>query len=228
MDAIARAGDPPVCLLQCFSDYPAKPADQNLRVMTTFEKVFGVPAGFSDHTEGYAVTAAAIALGAHIVEKHFTLDRGLPGPDHKASLEPDQLTAMVTAVRDVEAALGDGIKRPQGAELETRIHARKSIVARVDIPKGKTLTQSDLTVRRPGTGLSPALLPKVLGRRTRNFLIAGALLDLEIAANRYRNHGALRIWHLPAIVAAPLRNARNRFRLIRRWSASFCTSWSYD
>ena len=164
MDAINGAGDPPVCLLQCFSDYPAKPADQNLRVMDTLEKAFGVPAGFSDHTEGYSITAAAIALGAHIIEKHFTLDQALPGPDHKASLRPDQLTAMVMAIRNVEDALGDGIKRPRGAELETRIHARKSIVARVDVPKGKVLTQDDLTMRRPGTGLSPALLPKVLGR----------------------------------------------------------------
>ena len=182
LDAIAGAGDPPICLLQCFTDYPAKPSDQNLRVMATLESAFGVPAGFSDHTEGYVVTAAAVALGAHVVEKHFTLDRELPGPDHKASLEPDQLAAMVIAIRDVEAALGDGIKSPRGAELENRVHARKSIVARVDIPQGKLLVESDLAVRRPGSGLSPALLSTLIGRRTRSSIASGTIIDFESLA----------------------------------------------
>ena len=177
MEEIVKSGDPPVSLLQCFSDYPANPADQNLMAMRTFESVFHVPAGFSDHTSGITVAAGAIGVGAHIVEKHFTLDQSLPGPDHKASLPPDQLAAMVAALRDVEAALGDGIKIPRGAEIETRKFARKSIVARVDIPAGKVLAREDLSVMRPGTGLSPAQLPMVVGRQVRHAIDAGSLLD---------------------------------------------------
>jgi N,N'-diacetyllegionaminate synthase len=147
--------------------------------MNIYENAFGVPAGFSDHTEGYAVTAAAIALGARLVEKHFTLDRNLPGPDHKASLSPQGLRDMVQAIRDVEAALGDGIKQPRGTELNTRIHARKSIVARRDIPAGKVLEASDMAVQRPGTGLASALLPVLVGRRAASAIAAGTLLTLE-------------------------------------------------
>lgn len=179
LDEIRAAGDPPVSLLQCYSDYPARPENQNLRVINTLERAFGVPVGFSDHTEGYAVTAAAIAIGARLVEKHFTLDRNLPGPDHKASLEPQGLHEMVRAIRDAEAALGDGIKEPRGAELNTRIHARKSIVAGRDISAGKILEAGDLVIRRPGTGLAPALLPSLIGRRSAHDLAAGALLTLE-------------------------------------------------
>lgn len=179
LDEIRASGNSPISLLQCYSDYPARPEYQNLRVMNIYENAFGVPAGFSDHTEGYAVTAAAIALGARLVEKHFTLDRNLPGPDHKASLSPQGLRDMVQAIRDVEAALGDGIKQPRGTELNTRIHARKSIVARRDIPAGKVLEASDMAVQRPGTGLASALLPVLVGRRAASAIAAGTLLTLE-------------------------------------------------
>lgn len=182
LEAVVAAGDPPVCLLQCFSNYPASARDQNLRVMVTFEAAFGVPAGYSDHTEGCYVTAAAVALGARIVEKHFTLDRNMPGPDHKASLEPHELLQMVRAIRDVEAAVGDGVKVPRGAELDTRIYARKSIVARRDIAVGKVLEQGDLAVMRPGTGLAPSLLPMLVGRRSNRAIAAGTLLELDSLA----------------------------------------------
>jgi len=148
-------------------------------VIANLEASFGVPAGYSDHTEGHAVTAAAIALGAHVVEKHYTLARDMEGPDHKASLEPHELKAMVQAIRDVEAALGDGVKVPRGNELNTRIHARKSIVARKAIAEGHVLSDDDLAVMRPGTGLSPSLLPLLVGRRARKAIAAGTLLDME-------------------------------------------------
>jgi sialic acid synthase SpsE len=147
------------------SNYPADPALTNLRVMDTFARAFGTAVGLSDHSTGLTVAIAAVARGAAYVEKHFTLDRSLPGPDHQASLLPDELRALVTAIRDVEAALGDGIKRPAPSELPVRDVARKSLIAARDLPAGAVLRREDLAVLRPGTGLSPAALPAVLGRR---------------------------------------------------------------
>lgn len=182
LDTIAAAGGPPVCLLQCYSDYPSRPQDQNLRVMASLQAAFGVPAGFSDHTEGLTVTVAAVALGACIIEKHFTLDREMAGPDHRMSLEPGELAQLVSAIRDAQAALGDGVKRPQGSELETRIHARKSIVAAVDIGEGEALTGDMLAIRRPGSGLAPSSLPLLIGRRARHAIAAGSLIGLDSLA----------------------------------------------
>ena len=153
-------------LLQCVSNYPADPALSNLRVMDSFARAFGAPVGLSDHSTGLTVAIAAVARGAAYVEKHFTLDRSLPGPDHQASLLPDELRALVAAIRDVESALGDGVKRPVPSELPVRDVARKSLVAARDLPAGAVLGREDLDVLRPGTGLSPAALPVVLGRRT--------------------------------------------------------------
>ena len=160
------AGATDLAILQCVSNYPADPALTNLRVMDAFARAFGAPVGLSDHSTGLAMSIAAVARGAAYIEKHFTLDRSLPGPDHQASLLPDELRALVAAIRDVEAALGDGVKRPAPSELPVREVARKSLVAARDLPGGAILTREDLDVLRPGTGLSPATLPAVLGRRT--------------------------------------------------------------
>ena len=160
------AGVTELALLQCVSNYPADPALTNLRVMDTLARTFGTPVGLSDHTIGLAVAIAAAARGAAYIEKHFTLDRALPGPDHQASLLPDELRALVAAVREVESALGDGVKRPAPSELPVRAVARKSLVAARDLPAGTALGRADVDILRPGTGLSPAALPCVLGRRT--------------------------------------------------------------
>lgn len=163
---LRAAGTTDLALLQCVSNYPADPALTNLRVMDTFARAFGTPVGLSDHSTGLTISIAAAARGAACIEKHFTLDRSLPGPDHQASLLPDELRALVTAIREVESALGDGVKHPAPSELPVRDVARKSLVAARDLPGGATLTREDLDVLRPGTGLSPASLPAVVGRRT--------------------------------------------------------------
>ncbi|EME69314.1 N-acetylneuraminic acid synthetase [Paramagnetospirillum caucaseum] len=153
-----------VTLLHCTTEYPA-PLDQvNLRAMDGLAAHFGLPVGYSDHTQGITVTVAAAARGAMVVEKHFTLDRALPGPDHKASLEPDELAAMVGAIREVEQALGVAEKAPTPAELQVAKVARASLVAARPIAAGTVLTEADLAVKRPGTGLSPLLYWHMLGR----------------------------------------------------------------
>jgi N,N'-diacetyllegionaminate synthase len=159
------AGLADLTLLQCVSNYPADPADANLRVMDAYASAFGVAVGLSDHTPGIVVAIAAVARGAACVEKHLTLDRSLPGPDHQASLEPGEFKAMVAAIRDVERALGDGVKRPAPGELAIRSVARKSLVAARDIPAGATIGVEDIVILRPGTGLPPSALPQVVGRR---------------------------------------------------------------
>ncbi len=174
--ALRQSGCEQIALLHCVSSYPADPADANLRAIETLRRAFGLPVGFSDHTLGLEVPLAAVALGACLLEKHFTLDRDLPGPDHRASLEPDELGALVRGVRSVEAALGDGRKRPARSELETRSVARRSLAAAVDIAAGSTLTSEALTALRPGIGISPALLDQVAGRRLRRRRRAGELI----------------------------------------------------
>jgi N-acetylneuraminate synthase len=164
---LRRAGLTDLALLQCVSNYPADPALTNLRVMDTYRERYGVPVGLSDHTLGITIAVAAAARGARYLEKHFTLDRSLPGPDHQASLDPAELRALVRAIRDVELALGDGVKRPAPSELPVRDVARKSLVAARDLPAGATLGPGDVAILRPGTGLPPARLGSVLGRKTR-------------------------------------------------------------
>ena len=144
-----------VTILQCTSEYPAPAEQVNLAAMTAMGSALGLRYGYSDHTEGIAVPVAAAALGARVVEKHFTLDRSLPGPDHRASLEPAQLAAMVSGIREVTAALGDPVKRPQPSELPNRALARKSLVAIAPVRAGERFTPQTLGVMRPGTGLSP-------------------------------------------------------------------------
>lgn len=161
-----------VTLLHCTTEYPTSPADVNLRAMETLAAAFGLPVGYSDHTEGIHVAIAAVARGAVVIEKHFTLDRSLPGPDHKASLEPGELAAMVRAIRDVERALGDGVKRPTPPEIGNRAVVRKSLVAARPIAKGEAFGAGNLACKRPGSGVSPMEYWDWLGRPAdRNYAI---------------------------------------------------------
>jgi N,N'-diacetyllegionaminate synthase len=161
------AGASQVTLLHCVTEYPAPYAEVNLRAMQTLKTAFGLPVGYSDHTPGIDIAIAAVALGAEVIEKHFTLDRSLPGPDHAASLEPGELQQMVAAIRHVEAALGTGIKAPAPCELPNISVARKSVVAARALPAGHQLTTEDLDIKRPGNGLAPKLLPALIGRTLR-------------------------------------------------------------
>ena len=152
-----------VTLLHCVTEYPAPYEQVNLLAMETLRKAFRVPVGYSDHTTGIEVPIAAVALGAEVIEKHFTLDKNLPGPDHKASLDPEEFSQMVRAIRRVESALGDGIKKPADCERKNMPIARKSLVALRDIRPGERLTGDMVTIKRPGDGISPRDLEKVLG-----------------------------------------------------------------
>lgn len=144
-----------VKVLHCTTEYPAPPEDINLNAMITMRNAFGLETGYSDHSEGITVPLAATAMGAILVEKHFTLDKTLPGPDHRASLEPDELTAMINAIRTIEQVMGNGIKTPMPSELKNRSIARKSLIASAKIKAGEAFTQNNITVKRPGTGMSP-------------------------------------------------------------------------
>lgn len=166
VDVIERNGTPRrlITVLHCTTEYPAPMEDVNLRAMLSMKVAFGVQVGYSDHTPGIEIPVAAVALGATIIEKHFTLDCNLPGPDHKASLEPDRFKAMVDAIRNVEIALGDGIKRPSASELNNKPIARKSLVAARRIRAGERFSAENLAAKRPGTGISPMQWDEVIGR----------------------------------------------------------------
>lgn len=166
-----------VSLLHCTSEYPAPFADVNLRAIDTLKKAFGLPVGYSDHTSGIAVPIAAVARGACLIEKHFTLDCNLPGPDHRASLEPDELKEMITAIRQVEAALGSPVKAPAPSELKNISIARKSIVAAKPIKAGDLLIKETLAVKRPGDGISPANFWAInIEKATKDFSINEAIV----------------------------------------------------
>lgn len=159
-----------ITLLHCSSEYPAPVDEINLRAMTTLENAFRLKTGYSDHSQGLVVSLSAVALGACVIEKHFTLDQNMDGPDHKASLDPKELNELVKSVRQVELALGDGIKRVQSSELSNRKIVRKSLVARKAIAKGELFTPDNLTQKRPGTGLSPMKYWDLIGNRaTRSY-----------------------------------------------------------
>ena len=165
-DAIVQAGTPRslITVLHCTTEYPAPMIDVNLRAMVSMKVALGVEVGYSDHTSGIEIPIAAVALGARVIEKHFTLDRTLPGPDHQASLEPHELKAMVDAIRNVEIALGDGVKRPSTSELKNKPIARKSLVAILPIRVGDSFSANNMGAKRPGTGLSPMLWDEIIGR----------------------------------------------------------------
>lgn len=159
-----------ITVLHCTTEYPAPMPEVNLRAMISIRDNFGVKVGYSDHTLGIEVAIAAVAMGATVIEKHFTLDRNLPGPDHKASLEPSELKSMVTAIRNIEVALGDGVKRPTPSETKNIPIVRKSIIASKFIQLGEVFTAENLTTKRPGTGISPMRFDEVLGKNAkRNF-----------------------------------------------------------
>lgn len=167
-----------VTVLHCTTEYPAPMADVNLRAMLAIRDMFEVAVGYSDHTQGIEVPIAAVALGASVIEKHFTLDRSLPGPDHKASLEPAELAAMVSAIRNIECALGNGIKDVGAGEARNRPIARKSIVAACSIRAGEAFAEANLTTKRPGTGISPMRWDEVIGRRARRDFAKDEFIEL--------------------------------------------------
>ena len=177
---IRAQGNNDIVVLQCVSNYPANPADVNLRAMATMASACNVLVGYSDHTLGNEASLAAVAIGACVIEKHFTLDRNLPGPDHKASLEPDELKALVRSIRIVEATLGNGIKQPAPSEENTRQVARKSLVAAGDLVAGTRLKPEMVAIKRPGTGLAPALRDTLVGRTLNTDVAAGCLFTLEM------------------------------------------------
>lgn len=185
MDEIADAlavlneyGSGPVTLLHCTTEYPAPIDDVNLLAMRTMSEQFGLPVGYSDHTAGIVVPIAAVAMGAVVIEKHFTLDKTMEGPDHKASLEPHELKEMVDAIRMVERAMGDGIKQPAESEKKNIAIARKSIVATRNIAKGEVFSTENITTKRPGDGVSPMRWNEVLGQAAKRSFTEDELIEL--------------------------------------------------
>ena len=167
-----------VTILHCTTDYPAAMGDVNLQAMVTMRDAFGVEVGYSDHTLGYEVAVAAVALGAVVIEKHLTLDRESAGPDHAASLEPEEFANMVRAIRNIEIALGDGIKRPQSSEFANMAVARKSLVASERIQEGEAFTSMNISAKRPGSGLSPMLWDEVLGQKATREYAPNEMIEL--------------------------------------------------
>jgi N,N'-diacetyllegionaminate synthase len=168
LDVLTESGTPleNITVLHCNTEYPTPFEDVNLRAMLTIRNAFPeISTGYSDHTIGIEVPIAAVAMGATVIEKHFTLDRNLPGPDHQASLEPHELTAMISGIRNIEEALGTGIKKPSPSELNNKPIVRKSIVAAAPIKEGETFTEMNITVKRPGTGISPMRWDEIIGRK---------------------------------------------------------------
>ncbi len=176
---LEQAGTPRSMLtvLHCTTEYPTPMAEVNLRAMQSLRVAFGVDVGYSDHTQGIEVAIAAVAMGASVIEKHFTLDRTLPGPDHKASLEPAELSAMVAAIRNIEAALGDGIKRLTLSEARNKPVARKSLVASRAIKAGETFSAENITTKRPGSGISAMRWDEFLGKKAQRDFAADELIE---------------------------------------------------
>ncbi len=175
---LRKSGGADITVLHCNTEYPTPFCDVNLRAMRTIKEEIGVSVGYSDHTPGIEAAVAAAALGAEIIEKHFTLDRNMEGPDHKASLEPDELAEMVQAVRHVEQALGDGEKKPSASEKKNMAIARKSLVSRCCIKAGETFTEDNLMAKRPGTGLSPMLWNQVIGQKAKRDFATDEMIEL--------------------------------------------------
>ena len=179
LEVIQEEGMDDIILLHCISSYPVKMEDMNLKTMETLGNAFKLPAGLSDHSLGIAIPIAAVALGACVIEKHFTPDKYHPGPDHGASLEPDELKQMIAAIRDVEKAMGDGIKRPTKEEEDNKMVARRSIVARVDIAEGTILTEKALSIKRPANGIEMKYMDVVVGRKARKRITKGSPISWD-------------------------------------------------
>lgn len=180
LEALETAGTPRthITALHCNTEYPTPAQDVNLRAMCSIRDALGVAIGYSDHTLGIEVPIAAVALGATVIEKHLTLDRNLPGPDHKASLKPDEFAAMVSAIRNIEQAMGDGIKRPSPSEAKNKPIARKSLVAAKQIRAGEQFTAENVTAKRPGSGISPMRWDEVVGRVAARDFAADELITI--------------------------------------------------
>ena len=180
IDVLEQAGTPRslITVLHCTTEYPTPMEEVNLRAMQSIQAAFGVATGYSDHTAGIEVSIAAAALGATVIEKHFTLDKNLPGPDHKASLEPDELKAMVNAIRNIEIALGDGIKRLTPSEALNKPVARKSLVAIKAIKAGEVFSVENITTKRPGIGISPMNWDTVIGSKAVRDFMTDELIEL--------------------------------------------------
>ena len=178
INILKSLGTPKITLLQCTTQYPADYENINLNAMKTLKDIFGVEVGISDHSKGIEVPIAAVALGATIIEKHFTLDRSMIGPDHKASIEPYEFEKMVDSIRHIEKALGDGHKKPQEAELENIYAARKSIVALRDIKKGEIFSVENIVPRHAGKGISPALWYDILGQVAKRDFIEDEMIEV--------------------------------------------------
>jgi len=179
LEVIREQGVEDIVLLHCVTSYPAKIEDVNLRVIEALRRKFKLPVGFSDHTLGITIPIAVAALGAVLIEKHFTLDRTLPGPDHRASLEPDELKDMIKAIRNVEKALGDGIKKPTKDEERIKKVVRRSIVAKMEIPKGTVITEDMLDLKRPAVGIEPKYLNEIIGKRAKKNIKPDELITFD-------------------------------------------------
>ena len=173
---IYSTGNKKLILLHCTSNYPAKYEDVNLKAMDTLKKEFNVAVGYSDHTQGIEVSVAAVAMGACVIEKHFTLDKIFSGPDHKASMEPEEFRGLVEAIRNIEKATGSGVKKPSQSEKKIKGIARKSIVAACDIKSGASLTPAMLSIKRPGTGIEPRYIKRLLNRKILTDIKEGQIL----------------------------------------------------
>jgi N-acetylneuraminate synthase/N,N'-diacetyllegionaminate synthase len=176
---IKKAGNNKIILLHCTTSYPCPLEDVNLRAMLTLKKEFNLPVGYSDHTLGILVPIMAVAMGAKVIEKHFTLNKNLPGPDHKASLEPKEFKEMVKAICDVERALGSGVKKPTKNEEKIKKIVRKSIIAKTDIPKGEKIRKEMLIIKRPGTGIEPKYINKIIGKIAKREIKKDSLIKFQ-------------------------------------------------
>ncbi len=176
---IQNEGCRELTLLHCTSNYPADPQNCNLKALHTLKQAFGLPVGYSDHTMGIEISLAAVALGAEVIEKHLTLDQKLPGPDHEASLNPDEFESLVKGIRRIEASLGNGVKEMTASEAPIRDIARKSLVAACDLKAGVSLTESHILIKRPGMGISPGQKELMVGRKLKKDIKADDLLTWE-------------------------------------------------
>lgn len=178
LEALRANGAGKVTLLHCTTDYPAPMEEVNLKAMLTMKEHCGCETGYSDHTQGIEAAVAAVAMGAAVIEKHFTLDKTMEGPDHEASLEPEELSAMIKAIRNVEVAMGDGVKRPSESEKANMAVVRKSIIAARNIRAGELFTEENLTTKRPGTGISPMKWNRVIGTRAKHNFSEDELIEI--------------------------------------------------
>ena len=179
LTVLKKSGARDIILLHCTTEYPVNFDEVNLRAIQTLQSVFQIPTGFSDHTSGIFTSIAAVAFGACVIEKHFTLDKEMKGPDHRASLNPGELRELVHAVRNIEIAFGNGIKEPTPSEIKNKLVARKSIVAKKKLMKGTILTFSMLALKRPGTGLAPKYVSILIGKRLKKDVVKDELITWE-------------------------------------------------